>query len=213
MTTSIIYYTSNSENEEFEKKIKDNILKACGRIPIVSVSQKPIDFGKNICVGDVGVSEFNALRQILIACENATSDYVICAEADCLYAPDYFAFQPDGKDLYRNTNTYLIGDKRDFYWKKNEGGLWSQIVKRYFYINRLKELFENEPMWDKTKRNFVKEKGRKLFEENEMTKIETKNPSISFKKNGMRHYSHSDRTPIFVLPFWGYSKQLIEKYK
>ncbi len=211
MTTSVIYYTSNQEEESFEKKVREQILRACGNIPIVSVSQKPIDFGKNICVGDVGVSEFNALRQILIACENTDTDYVICTEADCLYAPDYFAYQPMGKNVYRNTNTYIIGNKRDFYWKKNEGGLWSQIVNRYYYINRLRKLFDGEPEWDKTRKGFVKDKGEKLFDT--MEYFETKNPSISFKRNGMRKFSHSDRTPIHVLPFWGYAKKLVETYK
>jgi hypothetical protein len=203
----IIYYTSNRENENFEKKIRENILKA--GLPIISVSQKPIDFGTNICVGDVGVSGFNALRQIMIACDRADSEYVICAEADCLYPPDYFTFKPDGKDIYRNTNTYLMGYNRDYYWKKNEGGLWSQIVKRKFYIERLRRLFEDEAMWDATQKNFPKEKGMTLFEN--FTYYETANPCISFKTGkGMRRFSHSDRTPIYNLPYWGNSKELYD---
>lgn len=208
---TIIYYTSSRENEAFEKKIREQIIRASGGLPIVSVSQKPINFGKNICVGDVGVSGFNALRQIQIACENTTDDYVICTEADCLYPPDYFAFKPDGKDIYRNTNTYLMGYKRDYFWKKSEGGLWSQIVKRYFYLDRLRKIFEGEPQWDATKKNFPKEKGMKLFDE--MTYFETKNPCISFKTGmGMRRFSHSDRTPIQNITFWGNGEELRKKY-
>jgi hypothetical protein len=44
---TILYYTSNREDESFEKKIQENILKQTD-LPIISVSQKPINFGKNI---------------------------------------------------------------------------------------------------------------------------------------------------------------------
>ncbi|KKT37762.1 MAG: hypothetical protein UW26_C0025G0001, partial [Candidatus Collierbacteria bacterium GW2011_GWF1_44_12] len=48
---TVLYYTSNREDEKFETRIRKNLLKNCGDLPIVSVSQKPIDLGRNICVG------------------------------------------------------------------------------------------------------------------------------------------------------------------
>jgi hypothetical protein len=51
---TIIFYTGNTEKESFEKKVRDNILKVSNGIPIISVSQKPIYFGTNICVGIIG---------------------------------------------------------------------------------------------------------------------------------------------------------------
>ena len=57
MNKTIIYYTSNREDERFESRVRANLLKVCGNLPIISVSQKPIyGFGFNIPVGDVGVS-------------------------------------------------------------------------------------------------------------------------------------------------------------
>jgi len=58
--TTIIYYTANREDERFEQVIRENILRVSEGLPIISVSQKPIDFGQNICVGNVGVSNQNA---------------------------------------------------------------------------------------------------------------------------------------------------------
>ena len=81
---TILYYTSNRENEEFEEKIRQNILENCGDLPIISISQKPIDFGKNICVGDVGHSYLNEWRQILIGAKKARTKHVILCEADFL---------------------------------------------------------------------------------------------------------------------------------
>ena len=53
---AIIYYTSSREDPKFEKMVQDNILSVTD-LPIISVSQKPIDFGKNICVGGQFIDE------------------------------------------------------------------------------------------------------------------------------------------------------------
>lgn len=216
MDTTIIYYTSNKEDEKFEKKIRENLVGNCGDIPIISVSQKPIDFGKNIVVGDVGASGFNMFRQVLIGCKEAKTRFVISAEADCLYPPDYFEFMPEKDDVcYRNSNTYLLGHRRDYFYKKNEGGTWSQIIGRDFYIKRLEELFEGAPEWSVGEKNFPKErgKGEDIFRTAQIERFETKNPCISIKSGrGMRHYSHSDRTPIYELPYWGNGKTFRKTY-
>ncbi|MCK9371413.1 hypothetical protein M0R04_15975 [Candidatus Dojkabacteria bacterium] len=55
MSATIVYCSSNMEKEEFEGKIKENLVKVCGDLPIISVTQKPINLGTNICVGeDIG---------------------------------------------------------------------------------------------------------------------------------------------------------------
>ena len=90
---TIIYYTSNREDPAFEQRVRENILKNSGGLPIISVSHQPIDFGKNICVGDVGTSGFNMFRQVQIACEAATTQFVISAEAARVFPatrPDFY---------------------------------------------------------------------------------------------------------------------------
>jgi len=216
MDTTILYYTSNRETPEFEQRIIDNTLKVCGNLPIISISQKPINFGKNICVGDVGASGFNMFRQVLIGCEAAKTKFVIFAEADCLYPQDYFAFKPEREDIcYRNANTYLLGLRRDYFYKKNEGGTWAQIIGRDFYIKRLRELFEGAPKWSIEEKNFPKErgKGEDIFTAAQIKRFETANPCVSIKSGrGMRHYSHSERIPIYELPYWGSGKEFRKTY-
>jgi hypothetical protein len=52
---TILYLTDNAGMEEaMLEKFRKLILRASGDIPIVSVSQKPVDFGHNICVECVG---------------------------------------------------------------------------------------------------------------------------------------------------------------
>lgn len=210
METTIIYYTSNKEKPEFEKKIQDNILRVSGGLPIVSVSQKPIDFGKNIVVGDVGVSGFNCFRQILIACEEAKTRFVVSAEADTLYPPDYFTFIPPKDDVcYRNSNLYVMPDARDYYFHKKGGATHSQIVGREFYIKTLKELFKDAPQWNPEEKNFPKERHKKEDIFDKIEYYETENPVVQIKTHrGMRYYTHSDRTPIYSLPYWGDGKIL-----
>lgn len=210
--STIIYYSASVEDSEFEQKIRDTIKENSGGLPIISITQKPIDFGLNICVGEVGASEMNMLRQILIGCYAATTKYVISCEADCLYPPDYFQFVPPRDDAcYRNNNTYIVGLRRDFFWKKSEGGTWCQVINREYYIKRLEKLLDGAPKWDVNAKRFVKEKGMKFFDSYET--FTTENPCVSIKtENGMHKYSHSERVPINSLPFWGDGKQLKEKY-
>ena len=45
-----------------------NSKESAGDTPIISVSQKPMDLGNNICVGDVERSSQNGYMQLLIGC-------------------------------------------------------------------------------------------------------------------------------------------------
>lgn len=211
---TIIYYTSNKEHNDLETRVKENILKVSGRLPIISVSHKPIDFGKNICVGDVGVSGFNMFRQVQIACREANTRFVISAEADCLYPPDYFAFRPGRDDAcYRNNNLYVMPDARDFFFKKNEGATHAQIVGREFYLATLDKLFENAPEWSPEEKNFPKERLRKEDVFDEILYYTTENPVFQIKTHkGMRYYTNSDRTPIQSIPYWGDGKAVRAYY-
>lgn len=65
---TVVYYTSNwldTQNPYFLENTKKQLLTAIGDLPLISVSQKPIAFGTNICVGEIGRSHLNLYRQIL----------------------------------------------------------------------------------------------------------------------------------------------------
>ena len=149
---TIIYYTSNREKESFENKVRENILRVKGNMPIISVSQKPIDFGKNICVGDVGHNYQNAFKQALIGCEATKTEYVVMTESDCLYpSKGYFDFQPtDLNVIYSYDNVWMLWDKENrtrFYKHGTTGG--SIILGRKLYIKLLKEKIKGIKSFDK----------------------------------------------------------------
>lgn len=208
MDATIIYCSSNRERPEFEQRIRDNILKNCGGIPIICVSQRPImNFGKNIVVGDVGVSGFNFFRQVQIGLQEAKTKFVISAEADCLYPPDYFTYEPSRDDVcYRDYNLYVMPDQRDYFFYKQEGATHAQIIGREYYLETLNNLFVNAPEWNIEEKNFPKERWHKedIFKDIIYYRTE---PVIQIKTHrGMRYYTHSDRTPIYELPYWGNGK-------
>jgi hypothetical protein len=211
MTLGVIYVSSNQEDPAFEAKTRADLLSKTGDLPIVSVTQKPVLVGKNIVVGEVGASGFNFCRQVLIALENIDTDFVLSAESDCLYSPDYFLFTPERLDIpYRNTNIYVQKYGQDYFCKKSMS-TFSQVVGRKFYMERLKELFISQPQWSTELKNFPKEIKKNLCDKFET--FETKYPCLSFKTGkGMRKHSSSDEVPIYDLPMWGSAKDLICKY-
>jgi len=214
---TILYCSSNMEDPKFEQRIRDGIEKNCGYLDIISVTQKPIDFGKNIVVGDdVGVSGYNFFRQVQIACKEAKTKFVLSAEADCAYPPDYFTYIPPREDMcYRNTNLYVMGDHRDYWYRKREGATHSQIVGREFYLDTLNKLFEGAPEWSAKEKNFPKERHKRsdVFWPNEIEMYSTENPVFQIKTHrSMRFYTNSERVPIHELPYWGSGKKIRDYY-
>lgn len=217
---TIIYYTSNRENPDFEARVRENLLKVCGRVPIISVSQKPINLGTNICVGDVGSSNFNMFRQIQIALKKVKTKFVISAEADGLYPPDYFTFIPARDDVcYRSSELYIVYRGGNYFYHKwnyrtNSGGSTvAQIVGREFYLNVLNKLFEGAPDWSVEEKSFPKERHRHRDIFNEILFFKSTNPCVSFKTGqGMRWSTRTSANPIDKIPYWGLPKDIQKQY-
>jgi hypothetical protein len=115
--TTIIFVTSNTEDEIFETKIREIIKENSGGLPIISISRKPIKFGKNICIGEESsISDSTTYRQILKGLLKAKTDFVVIAKPNYLYPPEYFSFLPPTKtDIYKYTNIWVLASK---YWQK-----------------------------------------------------------------------------------------------
>jgi hypothetical protein len=140
-----IYYTANVIEEPFGENIRKQILKSIGDIPLISVSQKPMDFGDNICVGDIGQSHINIYCQMLIGARAAKTDYVAMCEDDVLYMPSHFSFLPELDTFAYNTNRWRI-----FTWSKSFSysprPVASQLIApRIQLIKTLEEKFEKYP--------------------------------------------------------------------
>ncbi len=105
----IIYYTDNSLDEQFAAGCRKRLINAAPDIPAVSISQKPVSLGYNICVGNIGRSLPNMWKQILTALLYSRADVIYITEHDVLYNSSHFEFVPkDDNCFYYNRNVWLI---------------------------------------------------------------------------------------------------------
>lgn len=158
MTKGIIYYTDNRLGEPIFSIVQKYIRNS--GLPIVSVSLKPIDFGKNI-VFKLTPGYLTMIKQITTVLEASASDYVFFCEHDVLYPLSHFDFTPKRDDIfYYNAHVWR--------WKYPDNlaitydrliSLSSLCVNRKFtldhYQKRLKKIKElnlekdtrREPKW------------------------------------------------------------------
>ena len=109
MTRTIIYLTDNSLDAEIMALCQRVLVEAAGDMPIISVSQKPVDFGHNICVGEIGRNWLSLYTQLLSGTRAATSEWVVIAEHDCLYTPEHLNWIPPSRDVFwYNDNRWLV---------------------------------------------------------------------------------------------------------
>lgn len=93
----IIYYTDNRLDEKINSIVQKQILKA--NLPIVSVSLKPINFGRNFTL-NMRRGYVTMITQIATALENAREEYVFFCEHDVLYSLSHFNFTPKRDDIF-----------------------------------------------------------------------------------------------------------------
>ncbi len=109
--TTLIYYTDGSLEDSLAELVRNRLLKT--GLPIVSVSQEPLDFGTNVCIGKIGRSYSSIQSQILAGLCRAETKYVALCEHDTLYPDGCFDFVPpgDGVFFYNRNRIFVIAKK------------------------------------------------------------------------------------------------------
>jgi hypothetical protein len=206
---TIIYYSACTEKPEFEAKIIANLKKQAqdNNLPIISVTRKPIDLGKNICIGEQPVCYSNSFKQILIGLKEAKTKFCIAAESDCLYPPEYFqlTYSQENK-VCRYTNIWVHFDGRDKFWKKNwvEG---AQMCEREYWIKSIEAILEKPDSWEPEPFKFI-------FKEKDESCWSGKNPVLYFKTREGIGFKTGYNQDIITkeLPYWGTALEVKEKY-
>jgi len=109
MNTTVIYITDNCLDKKIDTLCRKYILNSIGDLPLISVSQKPIDFGHNICVGKLDRNSLSINLQMMKALEIVKTDYIAIAEHDILYTKEHFAFVPPDKEIFwYNENVMML---------------------------------------------------------------------------------------------------------
>lgn len=151
---TVIYYTSNfleDTNPYFLKNTLRQLLIAAEGLPIISVSQKPMKLGKNICMGDIGRSHLNIYKQILEGCKAAKTEYVAMAEDDILYSKEHFDFKRYIKpEIYKQdifmydmnkVSLFTWSNPPQFSFRTKRKVVNQLICKRKLLIEALEERF------------------------------------------------------------------------
>ena len=208
--TTVIYYTANRAPEEFARRVREHLLWASAGIPIISVSQKPIDFGGNIHAKGLVPSFYNVYRQILMGAERAKTEFVACAEDDTLYVPEYFNYKPPTNAFYYNRNCWHLRPK-GFFYRRNV--LMSQCVApTELMVDALRRRFEKFKETDFIPGEFG-EPGRwevKLgLPQVEMGQFHVEPCTITIRhRASLSGIRNSNETLCQEKPFWGDAKEL-----
>jgi ribosomal protein L37E len=122
----MVYYTDNRLSKRIDSAVQKQIGKAVNCDQVISVSLKPMNFGKNVTL-DLERGYLTMFKQILAGLETSTADIVFLCEHDVLYHPSHFDFVPPKRDVfYYNEHIWKVDaatGKALFYYTKQTSGL------------------------------------------------------------------------------------------
>lgn len=126
----IVYYTDSNLDPKLANAVRKRLKKVCGPIPIISVSQKSLAFGKNVVVGDRPKIYKSVYEALLTGVKSAPEGSIIyLCEHDVFYHPSHFAFLPPEKGtLFFNTNRYYYNLGKDTFLATRGRRTLSQCV-------------------------------------------------------------------------------------
>lgn len=201
---TVVYVTSNREDPAFECRIQKTLLEATDGIQLISVSQKPIDLGKNICIGDVGAKPENVLKQMIIGAKEAATKFIAIAEADFLYPKEFFEFVPPTDDtFYYPDNVYILWINHNRFFPKKIREMLSVTNREHFV--KILETVASRPF------EHIVTSVKGLTKQDT---FHTEIPLVTFKtREGMHWRSPFSRDGSKkVLPQWGSAQGTIRRY-
>lgn len=126
----VVYYTDSRLDETLANAVRKQLQLACGVIPIISVSKVPLNFGKNVCIGDIPHSYESMYKEVLAGLNEVPDGAIVfLAEHDVFYHPSHFAKTPEDKhNAWFNTARYYWATHNKFFYKARGNAALSQGV-------------------------------------------------------------------------------------
>lgn len=220
-----IYYSCNQIPVVFARNTQEQLLKAVGDIPIVSVSHIPMTLGTNITV-DLERSHFNIYRQALIGAQEARTRYIALCEDDVLYSPEHFKLRSSKGKFGYNLGVWSIFTWSDPPMFTHKGvprrNLNSLICERELFIKAMEERFEKYPN-DEADKKFWAEPGR--YEKHlgvtiyETEELFANPPNIVFSHQNELSYAAlgTRKRPgefrAYDIPYWNKASDIVRLYQ
>lgn len=219
---TVIYLTVNELPEEWLNYQQKVLLESIGDFPLISISRKPMDFGKNVLQTEPK-SLSNIYWQLLRGAKMAETDYIAVAEDDTLYNREHFLFRPEKDTFAYNMSHWSIFTWGEpIYSWRNRRGNYALIAPRELAVEALEERFAKFP--NGTPDNITGEMGRGMVERNMKITIRkafdfhTTLPIINFNHDfasdplQRRHRKRLGTLRAYDIPYWGKASELVKKY-
>ena len=143
---TLLYYSANALSDVVSNNFRNELLRVVGdTYPIISVTQKPVSFGKNICVGEIGQSYYNLYKQMLAGLEHVETRYVATIEDDTLYTTEHLAHRPTSDDTIAYNRSMYFLDSHEF-WTRGGTGTFGMIAPTAVLRSCLKRRYEKFPV-------------------------------------------------------------------
>ncbi len=221
---TVIYLTANKIPENFAEYQRKILLEAIEDYPLISISRKPLDFGKNLI--DAGeISASNIYRIILRGAKEAETEYIAIAEDDTLYDKEHFNFYRPEKDTFaynQNRFSLFTWGVPTYSWRNRKANS-TLIAPRKLLIEALEERFAKYP--DGTAPHLSGELGREKIERSlgitirksievfsEISVIQI-NHEMGIDDRAKRHRKGLGQIKAYDIPYWGKAEELIKNFK
>lgn len=208
-----IYYSAHLEDPATEAEVRRTHLGSLNGLPVISVTQQPLDFGMNICVGDVGVSDINAFRQFELGIRAAETKYICNIEADFVYPPEYFQVVPPTDDTVYVANPMyvlfaMVRRRRRFY-RKPGGSEGAIVVARDYMLHVFEKMLTGCPQWSREGVGFLH-----MWKIAKHHQFPLKVPVVTFKtdKNMGRKTPYIPSSERVSLPYWGTVHEVLQRF-
>lgn len=229
---ALLYYTANVIHDSFAESVRGRLMSLAVETNalLVSVSQKPIDFGLNIVIELKGQSAWLCYWQIYQGARGVKQlgiPWICCCEDDSLYTAEHLSWTPPSKDAFwYNRNRWILeraGGKAYFRYRPNRISMCSCIVSTDLMVETLKRLFEKFPepvleRYDPRLRGFG-EPGRYEWylglPKVGMDYFDTKEPILTFNhKKGLGGLRKAKIKDIMIrnLPPWGDAQPIWDEH-
>ena len=222
-----IFLTQNEVPDEWMKFHNKVLLEALDGAPLITLSRKPMNLGKNI-LQDKPKSMSNIYWQLLRGAKMATTDYIAVVEDDSLYPREHFLQRPSKNKIGYNMNHWSLftwitsHHPYPIYSWRNRRGNYSMLSYRKLVIECLEERFKKFP--NGTPDKITGEIGRHMVERNmgitlrDVEEFETTVSIINFNHSNasddlqIRQRKSLGEIRAYDIPYWRRAENLVKKW-